>query len=331
MGKGKRAKVKEKRVKAAKRFKEAKRLNEDIKNESKVLKQNSSKSDNVEGNNKKGARLKEEKNSKKGFNFNYLFIFFFACVLVFSIYQIVMWAVDMKKSEEQHQELLSQVVISGAIDNENNGNEVSNDGGAAAEDVVKIDFEKLLEINEDVVGWIMIEGTNINYPILQSYDNNYYLRRDINRHISKSGSIYMDYRNDGFSDKNTVLYGHNMKNGTMFAELEKIYSGELGNDVKIRVFVPDASIIDEVVEGAETSEKNAELNNVKIYKVFSTYSIRPDAFNMNISINEALDYTKIDFVGGDELKGDEQVLTLFTCTDSMAERIIVHAVFDNLQ
>jgi len=272
----------------------------------------------------KGKRVKEK---EKSFNINFLFIIFFSCVLVFSIYQIVMWFIDMKKSEEQHQELLNQVVLSGTVDNENNGNEV----GAEVEEVVKIDFEKLLAINEDVVGWVMVDGTNINYPILQSYDNNYYLKRDINRHISKSGSIYMDYRNDGFSDKNTVLYGHNMKNGTMFAELEKIYSGELGNDVKIRVFVPDASIIDEVVEGAETSEKNAELNNVKIYKVFSTYSIRPDAFNMNISINVALDYTKIDFVGGDELKGDEQVLTLFTCTDSMAERIIVHAVFDNLQ
>lgn len=310
MAKGKRAKVKEKRVKAAKRFKEAKRLNE----ESRQV-ENKINEDETRG---------KRKDSKKGFNINHLFIFFFACVLVFAIYQIVMWAVDMKKSEEQHQELLSQVVFSGVGASDNKAD-------AEAEEVVKIDFEKLLEINEDVVGWVMIDGTNINYPILQSYDNNYYLKRDINRHISKSGSIYMDYRNDGFSDKNTVLYGHNMKNGTMFAELEKIYNNELGNDVEIKVFIPENienNSNADVVNGVEASEKNAELNNVKTYKVFSTYSIRPDAFNMNISINEALDYTKIDFVGADELKGDEQVLTLFTCTDSMAERIIVHAVIE---
>ena len=235
----------------------------------------------------KGKRAKEP---VKRFNISYLFIFFFTCVLLFSIYQIVMWFVDMRKAEEQHQELLNQVVMSELVNSENSKDK--------SEEVVKIDFDKLLEINEDVVGWLIVDGTNINYPILQSYDNNYYLKRDINRHISKSGSIYMDYRNDGFADKNTVLYGHNMKNGTMFAELEKIYNNELGNNIEIKVYTPEKE---------------------SIYKVFSTYSIRPDAFNMNTRINEALDYTKIDFMGADELKGNEQVLTLFTCTDSMAE------------
>jgi len=273
----------------------------------------------------KGKRVKEK---EKSFNINFLFIIFFSCVLVFSIYQIVMWFIDMKKSEEQHQELLNQVVLSGTVDNENNGNEV----GAEVEEVVKIDFEKLLAINEDVVGWVMVDGTNINYPILQSYDNNYYLKRDINRHISKSGSIYMDYRNEGFSDKNTVLYGHNMKNSTMFAELEKIYNGELGNDVEIKVFIPgditDASGSKDL-DGANVSEGASK---EVIYKVFSTYAIRPADFNMNIGISEALDYTKIDFVGFEDLKGEEKVLTLFTCTDSMAERIIVHAILvDNIE
>ena len=75
--------------------------------------------------------------------------------------------------------------------------------------------------NEDYRGWLNVENTNIDYPILQSYDNQYYLDKDINREYLMSGSIFMNYLNDGFNDENTVLFGHNMRNGTMFAQLRK--------------------------------------------------------------------------------------------------------------
>ena len=74
---------------------------------------------------------------------------------------------------------------------------------------------------EDYRGWLNVENTNIDYPVLQSYDNQYYLDKDINREYLMSGSIFMNYLNDGFNDENTVLFGHNMRNGTMFAQLRK--------------------------------------------------------------------------------------------------------------
>ena len=83
------------------------------------------------------------------------------------------------------------------------------------------DFLKDLKRDyKDVKGYIEIKGTNINYPIVQSTDNDYYLNHLPNGEKNKMGSIYLDYRNNDFEDENTIIYGHNMNDGTMFSELE---------------------------------------------------------------------------------------------------------------
>lgn len=85
-----------------------------------------------------------------------------------------------------------------------------------------VDFEELLSVNPDVVGWIYCEGTVINYPVLQSGDNEKYLRRLYNGKYSSGGSIFVDGINRrDFQDAITILYGHNMRNGSMFGLLQK--------------------------------------------------------------------------------------------------------------
>lgn len=86
----------------------------------------------------------------------------------------------------------------------------------------EVDFDALLAVNEDVVGWVYIEDTKISYPVLQGEDNRYYVSTMIDGRYNGAGSIFMDYHNaPDFSDRHTILYGHNMQNGTMFAGLSE--------------------------------------------------------------------------------------------------------------
>lgn len=87
---------------------------------------------------------------------------------------------------------------------------------------ITIDFVSLLEQNGDVVGWIYCQDTPINYPVVQAKDNDKYLRRDLNGKYLVSGTVFVDYRNSAIGeDRNYIVYGHNMKDGTMFSSLAK--------------------------------------------------------------------------------------------------------------
>lgn len=86
---------------------------------------------------------------------------------------------------------------------------------------IRIDFESLQAVNSDVVGWIYCEGTVINYPILRGTDNNAYFDHTYEGGYSRAGSIFVDAANRrDFADSNTIIYGHHMKNGSMFASLQ---------------------------------------------------------------------------------------------------------------
>lgn len=84
----------------------------------------------------------------------------------------------------------------------------------------QIDFDGLADINPDIVGWIYIDGTNINYPVVQGTDNDYYLKHLFDGTYNRSGCIFLDYRCDAdFSDRHSIVYGHHMNNKTMFGGL----------------------------------------------------------------------------------------------------------------
>ncbi len=90
----------------------------------------------------------------------------------------------------------------------------------AARCPITVDFDALLSENEDIAGWLYCEDTNINYPVVQGKDNDYYLHHTYDRKESRAGAIFVDAENrPQFADSNTIIYGHHMKNGSMFARL----------------------------------------------------------------------------------------------------------------
>lgn len=85
-----------------------------------------------------------------------------------------------------------------------------------------IDFAELRKINEDIVAWIQISGIGVDYPVVQGEDNEYYLHHTFRKEANKAGSIFLDYRNRAdFTEQRVIIYGHNMKDGSMFSNLKK--------------------------------------------------------------------------------------------------------------
>lgn len=130
------------------------------------------------------------------------------------------------------------------------------DSSGYAEDTEKedsykspVDFDQLKELNEDIYAWIYIPGTNISYPILQhSDDDTYYLKRNTSRMADAAGALFTErnYNSKDFNDPVTVVYGHKMKNGSMFGKLQEFYSTEFDRHKEIFVYLPDRELKYEV-------------------------------------------------------------------------------------
>ena len=230
-----------------------------------------------------------------------ILILLFIIILIISIVYIAKWFVDNKENEE-----ISDKVSEAIIEiNENKDEEIE----------YKVDFVKLKEINNQIVAYLKVNGTKIEYAVVQAKDNSYYLRRNLDKKYNIGGSIFMDYKNklDG-TDKNIVIYGHNMKNDSMFGTLKNILKEEWYNN-------EENYIINLTTEKEE-----------KKYKVFSVYKIKTEDYYIDTEfkenefekfINTLKDRSIKDF--GTEIDEQDNILTLSTCADNNAYRIVLHA------
>lgn len=168
-------------------------------------------------------------------------------------------------------------------------------------DTMKIDFEVLKQINSDIVGWIYLENTPINYPIVQSKDNDYYLRRLVDGTYNRAGTLFMDYRNDNnMNDWNTIIYGHNMKNNTMFGPIIG-YKNQSYYDEhkKIYYFTESQNYVIEPFAGY-IEDANSEIYNLSITnekEQIIKKAILQSTFKSDVEIN-----------------ADDKFVTLSTCS-----------------
>lgn len=219
-------------------------------------------------------------------------------ILCYSLIQIFIWFYQTEKSKQEFINLEKEVVTD--VEDTTVKKEPEKENR-------RIDFDKLLSINSDVKGWLIIEKLDISYPIMQSENNEYYLKKNIYKENSISGSLFLDYRNNAFQDDNTIIYGHNMKNGTMFGKLDNIKNGKLGTDIAILIYTE---------------------NKIYKYKVFSTYEINPRDFKINEKITDLIEKSEIDFKKN--IDTSSKYLTLYTCTNTSIKRIIVNAVLEEI-
>ena len=179
---------------------------------------------------------------------------------------------------------------------------------------VEKEEENLYDKYEDYRGWIKIDNTNINYPIVQGKDNSFYLDKDINKNYLSSGSIFMNYLNHGLNDENTVLFGHHMRNKTMFAQLKKYKEKEF--------FYGDNDIVIEV-----------ENDKVLKYKVFSAYVTDSKDNYIKTNFDDKDQYKEFleDIKNKSQYKSDidvnenDKIITLSTCSYEFNDaRMVVH-------
>ena len=181
--------------------------------------------------------------------------------------------------------------------------------------LIDVNFSELEDINSDVCGWIQVNGTNINYPFVQTNNNDYYLTHSFYKDYNEAGWVFLDYRNNIQSlHQNTIIYAHSRIDTTMFGSLKKLLNSNWYNDKNNHII------------------KLSTKNQNTLWQVFSVYHIPTTS-----------DYLKVDFDSPEQFSnfakmlqdrsvysfntsvgGNDKILTLSTCY-SNGEKMVMHA------
>lgn len=230
-------------------------------------------------------------------------------IICISLFHMYSWNNENKENNNLKEELSSKYVI------ENNITSI-NDTSNSTTLSQYINFEQLLKSNPNTVGWINISNCKITYPIVQTSDNSYYLNHNFNNEYNSAGWIFADYRNDLTSnEKNTVIYGHNRENSSMFGNLEKYLSNEWCSNIQNHYFefytlrkAYMAQIFSVIKINAVEFKTCFEFNSNDDFLTYIKELEQQSIYNFNV-----------------ELTPYDRILTLYTCDDNSSYRIIVCA------
>lgn len=251
-----------------------------------------------------------------------VFLIFFLSIFAVSINQVYQWLKDNKEIENISDDVVKDTKVKEKEDTKNTENvnppeDLSNDYWDYIKmNLLEVDFNELLRKNPDTVGWIEVKGTNINYPIVQTTDNSYYLNHAFDGSKNEAGWVFMDYRNDSVNfNQNTIIYAHSRLTGSMFGSLKNILNSSWytnKNNHIIRLSTPTENTM---------------------WQVFSVYTIPKESYYITPSFNTVDSYSEflniikgrseVEFSG--TVNTNDKVLTLSTCKDNFGNRIVMHA------
>lgn len=245
----------------------------------------------------------------------------FLIIFIISIIKIIKWASDNKRTSNQIKEINKITDIIVIEDNEKT--EVIEQKDIKKEDpyydfikmnLIDVDFSELKKKNKETVGWIQVEGTNINYPFVQTSNNDFYLNHSFNKKVNGAGWVFLDYRNNIKDiDQNTIIYAHGRLDKTMFGTLRTILkSSWLKNEKNhvIKLSTESENTLWQVFSVYKIPNTDDYLNinfSSEDFKSFSDKLIKRSAHNFNTSLNE-----------------NDKILTLSTCWDDNT-KVVLHA------
>lgn len=244
----------------------------------------------------KGKRY--EKNNKIKKIIIFLIQFILILVIVYTGIQIYKWYKENAHTNEIIDEISDTIIV----DEENND--------------IKVDFNKLKENNSDTVAWLKVSGTDIEYPVVKTTNNEFYMTHSFDKSNNSAGWVFMDYKNkfDG-TDNNMVIYAHNRRDGSMFGTLKNILTKEWQSNEK-------NFVIPLITE-----------NEKSLYQVFSVYKIEKEDYYITTNFGTDNEFQKyIDTIKSRSIKDfnvdvstEDNILTLSTCADNNKYRVVLHA------
>ena len=227
-------------------------------------------------------------------------IFTIICItlLIYSLMNIINWKKDVDDNKNIVEEIKENIII----DEE--------------DDSINIDFKSLKEQNSDIIAYLKVNGTNIDYVVVKGNDNSYYLKHNFNKEYNIAGWIFADYHNKfDETDRNIVIFGHNTKDGSMLGTLKNVLD-----------------------KSWQENKDNLEITLITgkrqyKYQVFSTYSITPEDYYINTiynndnEFNEFLNKVKSrsNYNYNIEVNSNDKVLTLSSCIGDGKKRVVLHA------
>lgn len=247
-----------------------------------------------------------------------LLIFFLVMLIVFlfSLIKVIMWIIDNSNTND----IIKKVANTYEINEKSYDNEViinENEKDIYFDYMklkfIDVDINKLKTFNPDTIGFIKVMGTNINYPFVQTIDNDYYLNRSYDKTYNNAGWIFLDYRNNEFNDKNTIIYGHGRINGTMFGSLKDTLKSSWQNNK------------DNYIIKISTEKENS------IWQIFSVYKIATTSDYLQTTFSDNEFESFISLIKGrssynfeTNVTNEDKVLTLSTCYNDN-DKMVVHA------
>lgn len=224
-------------------------------------------------------------------------------VLIYSGIKIFKWYKDKTNNNKIAEQIKSTVIVEDKNEDEN-------------KEEYTVDFNKLKEQNNETVAWIKVNNTNVEYPVVRATNNSFYLNHSFDKSKNSAGWIFADYKNKfDNTDKNIVIYGHNMRDDSMFGSLKNILNSDWYNN-----------------------EENTNIalyteNEKYIYKVFSTYKIESEDYYIKTEFSNDNEFEKfIKTLKKRSIKNfnidiskEDSILTLSTCANNNKYRVVLHS------